>query len=54
MRWKNVPIPEPLWARAKSVVEGRPELGYHAISSFVAEAVRRRLEEIEKAQEVGG
>lgn len=52
--WKTVPVPAPLYERVKSLIVERRELGYTAISSFVSDAVRRRLEEIEKAQEVGG
>ena len=53
-RQKTVTLPRPLVERVEKVITLRREWGYTSVASFVSDAVRRRLEEIEKAQEVGG
>jgi len=44
-RWKNVAVREELYFRARRVVEAG--IGYRSVSDFTADALRRRLEEVE-------
>jgi len=47
--YRSLRIPENLVAKIEKII-GREELGYASISEFVKDAVRRRLEEIEKTK----
>lgn len=46
-RWKTVQLPEELLNRVDKLVSVK-ELGYTSRSEFIKEAVRLRLEEVEK------
>ena len=43
-----VNLPLGLYDKVKELVRNRKDLGYKYITEFVAESVRKRLEEIEK------
>jgi len=45
--YDSVNLPSGLYKRVKALVEGRADLGYRSVTEFVAEAVRKRMEEIE-------
>ena len=47
-RYSSVNLPSGLYARVKKLVKIRTDLGYRSVTEFVAESVRRRVEEIEK------
>ena len=47
--YDSVNLPSGLYDKVKSLVKARADLGYRSITEFVAEAVRKRTEEIEKA-----
>lgn len=57
MKWKTVQLPEDLLDRVDKVVK-HEGLGYSSRAEFIKEAVRLRLEEVEKKlkeeQEAGG
>jgi len=46
-KYRTVALPEDLYRKCEEVVKSG-KLGYTSISEFVKDAVRRRLEEIEK------
>ena len=46
--YDSVNLPSGLYAKVRTLVKYRDELGYRSITEFVAEAVRKRVEEIEK------
>jgi len=46
--YDSVNLPSGLYIKVKTLVKRRPDLGYRSVTEFVAEAVRRRTEEIEK------
>ncbi len=46
-RYRTVALPEELYEKVEEIVR-RGKLGYSSVSEFVKDAVRRRLEEIEK------
>jgi hypothetical protein len=46
--YDSVNLPSGLYDKVKSLVKARADLGYRSITEFVAEAVRKRTEEIEK------
>jgi hypothetical protein len=46
--YDSVNLPSGLYDKVKSLVKTRADLGYRSITEFVAEAVRKRTEEIEK------
>ena len=46
--YESVNLPSGLYDKVKSLVKARADLGYRSITEFVAEAVRKRTEEIEK------
>ena len=46
-RWKTVQLPEELLRRVDEIV-GHPEFGYSSRSEFIKDAVRHRLEELER------
>ena len=48
--YDSVNLPSGLYSRVKTLTKYRPELGYRSITEFVAEAVRKRVEEIEKLE----
>jgi len=41
-----VNLPSGLYAKMKTLIEKREDLGYRSVTEFVAEAVRKRAEEI--------
>jgi hypothetical protein len=43
-----VNLPSGLYIKVKTLVKRRPDLGYRSVTEFVAEAVRKRTEEIER------
>jgi len=45
--YDSVNLPSGLYCKVKSLVKARSDLGYRSITEFVAEAVRKRTEEIE-------
>lgn len=47
--YRSLRIPENLVAKIEKMI-GKEERGYASISEFVKDAIRRRLEEIEKAK----
>ncbi|MCW4016298.1 MAG: hypothetical protein NWF06_08005 [Candidatus Bathyarchaeota archaeon] len=47
--YDSVNLPSGLYIKVKSLVKARSDLGYRSVTEFVAEAVRKRTEEIEKA-----
>ena len=47
--YDSVNLPSGLYNKVKKLVRNRKDLGYRSITEFVAEAVRKRLEEIEKS-----
>jgi len=46
--YDSVNLPSGLYSKVKTLVKARADLGYRSITEFVAEAVRKRTEEIEK------
>jgi len=46
--YDSVNLPSGLYDKVKSLVKARVDLGYRSITEFVAEAVRKRIEEIER------
>lgn len=46
-RWRTVQLPEELLRRVDEIVS-HPEFGYTSRSEFIKDAVRRRLEELER------
>ena len=46
--YDSVNLPSGLYQKVKALVKKRSDLGYRSITEFVGEAVRKRLEEIEK------
>jgi len=48
MAYRKVSIPDEFWKRIEKIVTKYPEYGYSSVAEFVKDAVRRRLEEIEK------
>jgi len=47
--YDSVNLPSGLYGKVKALIKHRADLGYRSITEFVAEAVRKRTEEIEKA-----
>ena len=47
--YDSVNLPSGLYVKVKGLVKARSDLGYRSVTEFVAEAVRKRTEEIEKA-----
>ena len=41
-------LPSGLYVKVKKLVKTKVDFGYRSVTEFVAEAVRRRIEEIEK------
>jgi len=48
--YDSVNLPSGLYAKVKALIEKRKDLGYRSIIEFVAESVRKRVEEIEKLE----
>jgi len=46
--YDSVNLPSGLYVKVKTLVKRRNDLGYRSVTEFVAEAVRKRTEEIEK------
>jgi metal-responsive CopG/Arc/MetJ family transcriptional regulator len=46
--YDSVNLPSGLYSKVKALVKRRADLGYRSITEFVAEAVRKRTEEIER------
>ena len=46
--YDSVNLPSGLYGKVKALVKNRTDLGYRSVTEFVAEAVRKRTEEIEK------
>jgi Arc/MetJ-type ribon-helix-helix transcriptional regulator len=46
--YDSVNLPTGLYVKVKSLVKNREDLGYRSVTEFVAEAVRKRTEEIER------
>ena len=46
--YDSVNLPSGLYGKVKALIKHRADLGYRSITEFVAEAVRKRTEEIEK------
>ena len=46
--YDSVNLPSGLYAKVKKLVKTRTDLGYRSVTEFVAEAVRKRTEEIER------
>ena len=44
--YDSVNLPSGLYNKVKTLIERRKDLGYRSITEFVAEAVRKRMEEI--------
>ena len=47
--YDSVNLPSGLYGKVKNLVKDRTDLGYRSVTEFVAESVRKRVEEIEKA-----
>jgi hypothetical protein len=47
--YDSVNLPSGLYGKVKTLIKHRSDLGYRSITEFVAEAVRKRTEEIENA-----
>ena len=48
--YDSVNVPSGLYSRVRTLTKYRPELGYRSVTEFVAESIRKRLEEIEKLE----
>ena len=48
--YDSVNLPSGLYNKVKALIERREDLGYRSITEFVAEAVRKRVEEIERVK----
>ena len=46
--YDSLNLPSGLYIKVKNLVKTRTDLGYRSVTEFVAEAVRKRTEEIEK------
>ena len=46
--YDSVNLPSGLYNKVKKLVKTRTDLGYRSVTEFVAEAVRKRTEEIER------
>jgi len=44
--YDSVNLPSGLYVKVKTLIEKRKDFGYRSITEFVAEAVRKRIEEI--------
>jgi hypothetical protein len=48
--YDSVNLPSGLYRKVKSLIVSRSDLGYRSITEFVAEAVRKRTEELTKTK----
>jgi metal-responsive CopG/Arc/MetJ family transcriptional regulator len=46
--YDSVNLPSGLYRKVRELIEARADLGYRSITEFVAEAVRKRIEELSK------
>ncbi len=49
--YDSVNLPSGLYNKVKALVACRDDLGYRSVTEFVADAVRKRTEEIEKTHD---
>lgn len=49
--YDSVNLPSGLYQKVKDLVKKRTDLGYRSVTELVAEAVRKRVEEIERLNE---
>ncbi len=49
-RYRTVKLPEELVNEIERIIKKHKRYGYRSIAEFVAEAIRRRIEEIEKEE----
>jgi len=47
--YDSVNLPSGLYHKVRELIKARADLGYRSISEFVAEAVRKRVEELNKS-----
>ena len=47
-RWRSVSLRTELIEKIEKLIEQRPDLGYTSVADFIADAVRRRLEELSR------
>jgi len=48
-KWRTISLRVELVEKIEKLLESRPDLGYSSVADFVADAVRRRLEEVSKS-----
>jgi hypothetical protein len=48
----SVNLPSGLYPKVKALVKARSDLGYRSVKEFLAEAVRKRTEELERINTV--
>jgi Arc/MetJ-type ribon-helix-helix transcriptional regulator len=48
-KWRTISLRVELVEKIEKLIESRPDLGYSSVADFVADAVRRRLEELSKS-----
>jgi len=48
-RWRRVSLRTELIEKIERIIEQRPDLGYTSVADFIADAVRRRLDEISRS-----
>jgi len=46
--YNSVDLPSGLYTNVKNLIKTRNDLGYRSVTEFVAESVRKRVEEIER------
>lgn len=46
--YKTTNLPAKLYEKIEKLIRSYPEFGYRSVMEFVADAVRRRLEELEE------
>ena len=51
--YRGITIPDGLLEKVRTIVETRKDLGYVSASEFIKEAIRRRVEEIERQASSG-
>jgi len=44
--YESVNLPSGLYRKVRELIKARADLGYRSITEFVAEAVRKRVEEL--------
>jgi len=47
--WRKVSVRAELVEKIEKLIDARPDLGYSSVADFVADAIRRRLEEVSKS-----